>query len=125
MSDLIRRKDAVDSIERTDWYHINKRGELVHGANGEDDVPLYKADDVYKAIDETPGVETVLQKSFAYMDFVEDLIDYIFADDDDYISYEVIFRKMYKHGLIDKNAVGWCLKGTDDEYDRLLSERGE
>lgn len=115
MSDLIRRKDAVDAIERTDWYHINKCGELVHGANSEDDVPLYKADDVYKAIDETPGVEEALQKSFAYMDFVEELMDYIFTDDDDYISIEVICRKMYKHGLIDKDAVGWCLKGEDDE----------
>ena len=115
MSDLIRRKDAVDAIEETDWYHINERGELVHGANSKDDVPLYKADDVYKAIAETPGVETVLQKSFAYMDFVEDLTDYIFADDDDYISIELIFRKMYKHGLIDKNAIGWCLKGESDD----------
>lgn len=115
MSDLIRRKDAVDAIERTDWYHINKRGELVHGANGEEDVPLYKADDVYKAIAETPGVEEVVQESLAYMDFVEDLTDYIFADDDDYISIELIFRKMYKHGLIDKNAIGWCLKGESDD----------
>ena len=49
------------------------------------------------------------------MDFVEDLTDYIFADDDDYVSIELIFRKMYKHGLIDNNAVGWCLKGADDE----------
>lgn len=113
MSDLIRRKDAVDAIERTDWYHI-EGGELVHGASSEDDIPLYKADDVYKAINETPGVETVLQKSFAYMDFVEELTEYIFTDDDDYISIELIFRKMYKYGLIDKNAVGWCLKGEGE-----------
>ena len=52
--DLIRREDAIDAIERTGWYHINARGELVHGANSQEDVPLYKAEDIYKAIDGVP-----------------------------------------------------------------------
>lgn len=34
------------------------------------------------------------------------------------VSIELIFRKMYKHGLIDKNAVGWCLKGESDDDTR-------
>ena len=59
MSDYISREEAIEAIENTDWYHINRSGELVHGANSNDDTPLYKADDVYKAIDAVPAADVV------------------------------------------------------------------
>lgn len=50
MGDYISREDAVDAIERTQWYHISDKGVLVRGANGHVDEPLYKAEDVYSAL---------------------------------------------------------------------------
>ena len=63
MSDYISRQAAIEAIENTDWYHINHSGELVHGANSNDDTPLYKADDVYKAIDAVPAADVVERKT--------------------------------------------------------------
>lgn len=63
MTDYISREAAIEAIENTDWYHINHSGELVHGANGNDDTPLYKADDVYKAIDAVPAADVVERKT--------------------------------------------------------------
>lgn len=48
---LIDLDEAIDAIESTDWYHINNRGELSEGAEG-DESALYKATDIYKAIKE-------------------------------------------------------------------------
>lgn len=44
-------EELIDEIESTTWYHINKNGELVEGANGEDDVPLYKANEILTILD--------------------------------------------------------------------------
>lgn len=57
--DLVRRGDIIEAIEGTTWYHINCNGVLVHGANGEDDTPLYKAEDIYNAIN---SVQSAQQK---------------------------------------------------------------
>lgn len=57
MRDTIYRQDAIDAIDSTDWYHINNKGELVHGANSKDDVPLYKAVDIYKAVNGLPPAQ--------------------------------------------------------------------
>ena len=54
MDDLIYRRVAIEAVEDTDWYHINKNGELVHGANSEEDTPLFKADDIYRVLDSVP-----------------------------------------------------------------------
>jgi len=48
MTDLELLKDR---IEETTWYHIHN-GELVEGANGEDDEPLYKAKDILGILEE-------------------------------------------------------------------------
>ena len=56
---LVNKEDAVEAIENTDWYHINKDGELVSGANSQDHIPLYKADDVYKAIDSVEPIDAI------------------------------------------------------------------
>lgn len=49
--------------------------------------------------------------------FVNELIGYIFAyPDDDYMLMEVLCRKLYKHGLIDKKDGEWTcnfIKQTD------------
>lgn len=40
----------IDEIEETDWYHIHN-GVLIHGANGRDDEPLFRAEDILKICD--------------------------------------------------------------------------
>ena len=59
-SDFIRREDLLDVIDDTDWYHMYN-GEIVHGANEDDDDPLYKIDEIIEAIKNLPrrrGKET-------------------------------------------------------------------
>ena len=50
MDDLISREAAIDAVERTDWYHQNSKGVMVHGANSDEHQAWYKADDIYKAL---------------------------------------------------------------------------
>ena len=57
MSELIRKWDAIYAVEGVDWYHINERGELVKGANSKDHEPLYKAKDVYDALENVKPVQ--------------------------------------------------------------------
>ena len=57
MSDLISRQDAIDEVEDTDWYHQNKKGEMVHGANPSDHQAWYKAEDIYKVLESLPSAE--------------------------------------------------------------------
>lgn len=56
MSELIKREDAIDAIEETDWYHIDREGELVRGA-ASDGEALYKAGDVYQALRNVPTID--------------------------------------------------------------------
>ena len=55
--DTISRKTAIDAMEDVDWYHINKDGQLTHGANSKEDEPLYKAEDVYKVLNDMPSAQ--------------------------------------------------------------------
>ena len=48
-------KEFAEMIDKTTWYHINKNGELVQGANSETDIPLYKAKDVHNLLKEMVG----------------------------------------------------------------------
>ena len=59
MNDHISRRAAVEAIERTDWYHINQNGELVSGANSQEHEPLYRASDIYAALEEAPSADVV------------------------------------------------------------------
>lgn len=72
-NDLISREALNETIEKITWYHINSDGDLVEGAFDDDDA-LYKAKDIYKAIDNAPTVE---EKSYAmgYQDGSEDGLD--------------------------------------------------
>jgi hypothetical protein len=55
--ELIRRSDAIDAIENTDWYHQNRNKDMVSGANSDEHQAWYKADDVYKALEAIPTIE--------------------------------------------------------------------
>lgn len=55
--DLISRAVAIEAMEAVDWYHINSDGQLVHGANSKEDEPLYKAEDVYKVLNDVPSAQ--------------------------------------------------------------------
>ena len=55
----ISREAAIEAIEKTDWYHINNKGVLVHGANSNYDIPLYIAEDIHKAIEQLPSADVV------------------------------------------------------------------
>ena len=55
LNDTISRAAVVDEIEGVDWYHINKNGEMVHGANDAEHQAWYKADDIYAAIGRVPS----------------------------------------------------------------------
>ena len=56
MARLIDADELLESIEETTWYHVFK-GKLVQGANGETDIPLYKASDIYSVLDAAPTVD--------------------------------------------------------------------
>ena len=57
-TDCISRQAAIDAMESVDWYHINKKGQLTHGANSREDEPLYKAKDVYKVLNDMPSAQS-------------------------------------------------------------------
>lgn len=59
MSDYISRAAAIEAIENTDWYHINQNGELVSGANSQEHEPLYRASEIYAALEEVPSADVV------------------------------------------------------------------
>ena len=88
--DTISRQAAIDAMENTDWYHINKDGQLTHGANSSEDEPLYKAEDVYKVLNDMPSVPPNLQPTCnnlatdaisrqAAIDLVKDVCDAIMS----------------------------------------------
>ena len=57
MIDLISRQAAIDAVDGVDWYHQNKNGEMVHGANDNDHQAWYKAEDIYKAVESVPSAQ--------------------------------------------------------------------
>lgn len=72
----------IDDIEDTDWYHISD-GKLVHGANPDDHIALYKH----------PDIEAICDKYF-------EIYQYDPYEDDDYY-----FDAMYDEdcdGVIDE-----------------------
>lgn len=57
MSDLIDRQAAIDAFEALDWYHQNISKDMVLGANSAEHQAWYKADDVYKTIEDLPSAQ--------------------------------------------------------------------
>ena len=56
---LINADRLMDAVDEIDWYHLNKRGEMVSGANDDYEQPWFKSDDIYKAIKDAPTVDAV------------------------------------------------------------------
>lgn len=56
-TDLIRRSEAIEIIENTDWYHQNASKDMVSGANPDEHQAWYKAEDVYKALESVPSAK--------------------------------------------------------------------
>ena len=75
VGDLISRAAVVDTIEGVDWYHINRNGEMVHGANDDEHQAWYKADDIYKAIESVPPAQPNLSEAYSKAVFTW-LMDY-------------------------------------------------
>lgn len=59
-NDLISRSALIEKIESTDWYHISESGNLAKGANSELHTPLFKADDIFTALENAPAVDAVI-----------------------------------------------------------------
>lgn len=57
--ELIDREALVDTIEAIHWYHVNEAGKLTSGANSELHTPLYKEEDIFKALEHAPTVDAV------------------------------------------------------------------
>ncbi len=57
MGDFISREDTIDKMQEVDWYHQNKNGEMVHGANSAEHQAWYKAEDVYKVLKGMPSAQ--------------------------------------------------------------------
>ena len=57
MTDYIKREDAIEAIENTDWYHINSQAEMVYGANSDLHQAWYSANDIYSAVENVPTAD--------------------------------------------------------------------
>lgn len=60
VNDLVNKAVIIDAIEKTDWYHQNENKDMVHGANSAEHQAWYKADDVYKALENVPSAQPEL-----------------------------------------------------------------
>lgn len=76
MSEFIKKEHAIDAVECTDWYHINKNGTMVHGANDAIHQAWQKADEIHKAIENIPALNIVKCKECRYGEYREDYGDY-------------------------------------------------
>lgn len=57
VNDCISRAAAIDAVDGIDWYHQNKNGEMVHGANSDEHQAWYKAEDIYHVLDTLPSAQ--------------------------------------------------------------------
>lgn len=55
-NDTISRQAVLDAVDGVTWYHQNKNGEMVHGANDKKQA-WYKADDIYHVLDTLPSAQ--------------------------------------------------------------------
>lgn len=64
MDDLISRETMKDAIESTTWYHQNRNKDIVEGAS-DVETAWYKAEDVYKAIENVPTAQPDIARDIA------------------------------------------------------------
>lgn len=62
MSDFISRQKAIEAIDDVDYYHQNRNGDMVHGANPDEHQAWYKIQDVYEALDGVPSAQPERKK---------------------------------------------------------------
>lgn len=98
---LIDADVLTEIIEDTDWYHVGKCG-LARGANSKNDIPLYKAEDIHKAIDKTPTVMIGDKQN------VTDEVN-----QDEYIDRNALFKRL-------DDFTKWCKDGRKEGVDFVL-----
>ena len=54
---LIDVDETIDALELTTWYHQSENGEMVKGANSQEHQAWYKAEDVYKVLNDLLSVQ--------------------------------------------------------------------
>ena len=64
-NDTISRQAILDAVDGVDWYHQNKYGKMVHGANSDEHQAWYKAEDIYKAIKSVPSAQLNLSEAYS------------------------------------------------------------
>ena len=55
--DLISKAAAIDAVDEIPWYHQNKHGEMVQGANSAEHEAWYKANDIFHALYTLPSAQ--------------------------------------------------------------------
>ena len=56
-NDTISRQTVLDAVDGVTWYHQNKHGEMVSGANDDEHQAWYKVEDIYKAIESVQSAQ--------------------------------------------------------------------
>ena len=56
MKECIERDAIIATLENTDWYSINKKGDLILGAS-DGDTALFKASDMFKLLRVVPTAD--------------------------------------------------------------------
>lgn len=101
VGDAISRAAVVDTIEGVDWYHQNKSGEMVHGANSDEHQAWYKAEDIYKAIETVPSAQPDIPNINVIIDTIKNAIIASTGND------------AYMVGL--RNGMKWCWSALTDK----------
>lgn len=58
--DAISRQAAIDAMESVGWYHQNQNKDMVSGANSAEHQAWYKAENVYKTLEQLPSAQQEL-----------------------------------------------------------------
>lgn len=103
MTDYVNRESITFAIDVTDWYHINDNGKLARGANSKENIALYKADDVYRAIERVKSEDVIpiefIQKR---IDHLHELAEYEFEENGGYVG-----RSLMAEHELEKLIVDW------------------
>ena len=99
--DLISRQATIDAMENTDWYHL-RNGVMVHGANSKEDKPLYKAEDVYKVLNDMPSAQPDIIRCK----------DCKYSDTDNTLGVMFCWRVSY-HEASEDGFCSWAERRTD------------
>ena len=101
MDDTISRTAVLDAVDSVDWYHQNKNGEMVHGANSDEHQAWYKADDIYKAIESVPSAHPDFG---AYCDKV----------------YQIALERGRREVIDFVSSMNMCDEVNDEAYKKLV-----